>query len=258
MLKRYDFPYHGMKLRCYPDSHSASAAIYFSEWPDFREMQFIRRYLRNGDGFVDVGANVGVYSLLAASRVGAEGVVHAFEPMQRAFDRLTENIAINGLRQVHPHRMALSDVTGMVRLTEPGDDALVGIAAAGMEGGDEHVCCSTLDAVLGDAPISMIKLDVEGAEPLVLRGARNHLRAGNPPVMQIEMDGYSARYGLPTHEFIDEIVSQGYEIAIYDPTNNRLIATRRPWEHGVLNVLAIHRGAWPAVEARIAVDRATA
>lgn len=256
LLKHYDLPFHGLKLRCYPDSHSASAALYYSGLPDYREMQFMRRYLRPGDCFVDVGANVGVYALLAASIVGSTGAVHAFEPLQSTFDRLAENVAINRLDQVRCYRVALSDTSGVVHLTEPGDDSLVGIASSGMKHGTDEVACATLDSVFAGNSIAMMKIDVEGAEPLVLRGARGHLQAANPPVMQIEMDGYSSRFGLPTHEFIDEIFSLGYEIAIYDPKSNRLTSTHRPWEHGVLNVLAIHRDAWAAVEARTGAERA--
>lgn len=256
VLKHFDLPFHGLKLRCYPDSHSASAVLYFSGLPDFREMQFMRHYLRHGDCFVDVGANIGVYTLLAASIVGSAGVVHAFEPVQRTFDRLTENVVNNRLDQVHCHRLALSETPGTARLTNPGDDSLIGIASCSMDRGTDEVPCATVDSVLAGVSIAMMKIDVEGAEPLVLRGARSHLQAGNPPVMQIEMDGYSARYGLATHEFIDEIESYGYEIAIYDPQSHRLIATRRPWEHDVLNVLVIHRGAWTAVESRLGVARA--
>jgi hypothetical protein len=133
VLAYHDLPFHGTRLRCYADSHSASAALYFSGLPDYREMQFIRRYLRPGDCFVDVGANIGVYSLLAASIVGPGGMVHAFEPMKRTFERLVENVAMNALRHVQCHRLALSDAAGVVRLTEPGDDSLVGLAVPGME-----------------------------------------------------------------------------------------------------------------------------
>ena len=73
-----------MTLRCYPDSPSASAMIYCHDSPDFHEMNFIRRYLRAGDTFLDIGANIGVYSLLAASRVGPSGRVVAFEPAKQA------------------------------------------------------------------------------------------------------------------------------------------------------------------------------
>ena len=68
------------KIRCYPNSSSASKIIYFSAFPDFYEMGFMKDYLRPGDNFIDGGANIGLYTILAASLVGNNGKVVAFEP----------------------------------------------------------------------------------------------------------------------------------------------------------------------------------
>jgi FkbM family methyltransferase len=250
----FDLPFHGLKLRCHADSHSASAALYFSGLPDYREMQFIRRYLRPGDCFIDVGANVGVYTLLAASIVGPAGTVHAFEPMPRTHARLRENVEINGLAHVSCHGIALSEHVGPAQFAAPVDDSLPSLAYGQSPAAIIEVQCSTLDSAFPEGTITMMKLDVEGAEPLILRGASQHLAAGNPPVIQIEMDGFSTRFGIETHDFIDEIVARGYDIAIYDPDEHRLIATRRPWEHRVLNVLAIHQPSRDFVEQRLASE----
>lgn len=254
VLHHYDLEFHGLKLRCHRDSHSASAALYFSGLPDYREMQFMRRYLRPGDCFVDVGANVGVYTLLAASIVGARGTVHAFEPAPATFQRLCENTALNKLSVVHLHQIAVSDSAGNVEMTDPGDDALVRISTGLSEEQGSRIECVKLEDFLPATSMAMLKIDVEGAEPLVLRGARKHLAAGNPPVIQIELDGYSMHYGTTTHDFIDEIESWGYDIAVYDPEASLLIYTRTPWKFGVLNALAIHRASRDAVQARL-VDR---
>lgn len=107
----------GVALRCYPDSRSASSALYTGGRPDYHEMEFMAHFLRPGDGFVDVGANIGVYALLAASFVGQDGRVDAFEPVPIAFDRLRENVALNGLGQVHAHQVALGASAGTARIT---------------------------------------------------------------------------------------------------------------------------------------------
>src|SRR5207253_10176338 len=92
-------------VRCYPHSAGASNVIYFRlmEW---REMPFVLDYLRPGDVFIDVGANIGVYSLLASTIPDVEIV--AFEPATLAYQRLLENVRINGLHQVSAHNLAIS------------------------------------------------------------------------------------------------------------------------------------------------------
>lgn len=255
-LLHYDLAYHGLRLRCHRDSHSASAALYFSGLPDYREMQFMRRYLRAGDTFVDVGANVGVYSLLAAALVGPAGCVHAFEPMPSTLGRLRENVELNRLSHVHCHGLAVTDSSGRRRLTNTHDDCVVTLAPDGTGSErDPEIACTTLDEFLPDIGMAMLKVDIEGAEPLALRGAIGHLRRANPPVMQLEMDGYCKRFGISTWQFIEEIEAAGYRLHVYDPEANALIPTHRPWEHAVRNVLAIHHTRLEEVRLRLSVHR---
>lgn len=242
--KYWDIPFHGLILRCHRDSHSASAALYFNGMTDFNEMSFMKRYLRPGDIFLDVGANVGVYTLLAASLVGPSGTVHAFEPGTLALGHLRENIKINKLDGVTVHELGLSDLDGQAQLATDGDDCVASLVptANGLEtAGSTRIRCVTLDNHFKDQQFAMAKLDIEGAEPLAIRGAIAHLRAGNPPVLQIEMDGYSKKFGIETHDFIDELASLGYDVGLYDVSNNTIEFTRTPWLVGALNVLAVCR-----------------
>ena len=96
-----------LRLRCYPDSCGAGIMIYTNGWYDYDDMHFVHRYLRPGDAVIDVGANIGVYTLLAASVVGDQGKVVAFEPGRQSFARLQENVQLNGLHQVETRRAAV-------------------------------------------------------------------------------------------------------------------------------------------------------
>ena len=82
----------GLRLKCYPHSPQASAVIY-TGMPEYRDVHFVRDYLTAGDRFIDVGANVGVFTLTVASVAGS--VAEAFEPSSTAFPRLVENIELN-------------------------------------------------------------------------------------------------------------------------------------------------------------------
>ncbi|NEP54131.1 MAG: hypothetical protein F6K65_37215, partial [Moorea sp. SIO3C2] len=77
------------KIRCYPDSYSASAALYCGLY-DYDDMNFLLRYLRDSDSFIDIGANVGIYTLLAASKIKS-GLIYSFEALPKNFYRLKEN-----------------------------------------------------------------------------------------------------------------------------------------------------------------------
>jgi FkbM family methyltransferase len=245
----YDLPFHGLRLRCYPDSHSASAALYFSGLPDYPEMRFMQRYLRRGDVFLDVGANIGVYSLLAASLVGDEGSVHAFEPNERTYARLIENKALNQCHQLHCHRLALAGDNQPRAMTDSGDDCTASFAFSSASA-SAAVDCVALDEFLRDTTFAMAKFDIEGAEPIALGGSRAHLNRGNPPVLQLEMDGYSRRFGVSTDQLMAQLMDHDYRFAHYDAASNRLGHTLRPWEHGT-NALAIRRDRWDFVLARL-------
>lgn len=234
--------YHGLRLKCYPDSHSASGAIYFSGLPDYREMRFLLDYLRPGDHFLDVGANIGLYSLCAWSIIGPTGRIDAFEPAEQTASRLAENVRENGIENLTIHRMAVSDGEGYASFESTADDCTAHLAPESQEGPGEHqVPTVRLDRFLSNATIAMAKFDIEGHEPFALRGAEGLLRAGNPPVMQIEMAGYSRRYGIATSDLIRELAGWGYACGVYNPEARSITMTTEPWKIPVDNVLAVHR-----------------
>jgi len=106
--------FHGKKLNCYPDSTSSSSVIYFNGLPDYWEMKFIQAYLRPGDNFLDIGANVGVYTILATSCIGVDGSVDAFEPLDVTAGRIEDQLTLNQLGNVEVHRLAVSDVNQVI------------------------------------------------------------------------------------------------------------------------------------------------
>ncbi|MDH3464456.1 MAG: FkbM family methyltransferase [Gammaproteobacteria bacterium] len=235
-----DVSYHGLRLRCYADSHSASAALYFSGLPEYREMSFVVQYLRPGDRFLDVGANIGIYTLLATTRVGAAGYVHAFEPAYVPLQRLRENVALNNLNNVSVHAAAVAESNGNREFGFSGDDSTGRIrGAADRSIGGAEVTTVRLDDYFENENFTMAKFDIEGAEPLALRGAAKMLSKGNPPVIQVEMDGYCKRYGITTPEFISELSDFGYSVGIYCPSRCAVSYTNEPWKHTAVNVLAV-------------------
>ena len=232
--------FHGMKLNCYPDSTSSSSVIYFNGLPDYWEMKFIQAYLRPGDNFLDVGANVGVYTILAASCIGENGSVDAFEPMEATARRIEEQVSLNGLENVEVHRLAVGDQNQIVDFCYADNSAMMHMQRDGeSEAGALHVQGIRLDDFKPGKRYAMGKMDIEGAEPLALQGALNNLSQSNPPVWLLELAGYSKFYGMDSDEVIRFLKSNGFECGVYNPETRRVIYTDQPWNLGVQNILAI-------------------
>lgn len=149
------------------------------------QTEAIAASLAPGDVFFDVGANVGYYTLLASARVGARGRVVAFEPLVRNLSFLHRHLALNGATNVTVLPFACSAEAGYGTFQE-GADVATGHLDAGGGGGaggaGAPVHLVTLDGavkLLGVAP-TVIKIDVEGAEHDVLRGAAETLRTARP------------------------------------------------------------------------------
>ena len=158
---------------------------------EFAVTQLLRAYLSPGDVFVDVGANIGYYSVIAGGIVGSAGRVIAFEPSARVRARLERNIALNAMAElVEVRPEAVSNEDGLVRLVEPmnvNNDGLAYIDVRGNSSGVE-VPAIRLDAVneLTARPPALLKVDVEGGEPNVYRGAAGLLSQPEAPSILFE------------------------------------------------------------------------
>jgi len=152
------------------------------------ETRFVTAVVRPGDVFIDVGANVGWFTMLASTLVGEEGRVHAFEPRADTADHLEKSVVLNELQnQVTVHRFALSDAEGhqllvWTRNTEnPGGSFVVDhVPTPDME--VQPVLLRRLDDLQLER-VDFIKVDVEGAEMRVFRGAQTTLERCRPVVL---------------------------------------------------------------------------
>lgn len=243
---------NGLKLRCYPDSTSAALMLYCGGLPDYHEMRFMRHYLRPGDGFVDVGANVGIYTIYAAACVGYYGRIDSIEPGPMALSRLEENVRINRLPHVHVHPVAASAEEGRARFcgSQGTLNRLDAGTARGLTANEIEVHCVRLDSLLAGERYAMGKMDIEGAEPLALGGAEKMLEARNPPVWLLEMNGSLRHYGFTEEGLRDWLAARGYDLALYDSAKRRLEFPSEPWVSRP-NVLAIARAQREMVLGRV-------
>ena len=185
-----------------------------------------RSRVKAGMVVVDIGASVGIYTLIAASLVGESGKVYSFEPTPRTFDLLTKNIEMNGFSKiVDAKRIAVTDRNGKGTLSiykdclghntlfqNPGDQDLLEV---------ETTC---LDTALGaERKIDIVKIDAEGAEPYILRGMKNLIKQN--PQMNIFMEFapvHIHRAGINVEDFINEIHEYGFNFQRIDDLTGEL------------------------------------
>ncbi|WP_436644133.1 FkbM family methyltransferase [Microbaculum sp. FT89] len=172
----FDIEAEDIRLRAYPaDNHSDRVAMARGRLPDRDERAAIAPFLQRGGTFVDVGANIGLYALWAARRLGPSGRVIAIEPHPGTADRLAFNIAANGLANIRIVRAAAGAAEGTAALHASaggnvGQSSLIEDVAFRPEGHFEVSVRPLLD-ILADAAVSAIdvlKVDIEGYEDRAL------------------------------------------------------------------------------------------
>lgn len=156
---------------------------------EYAVTRLLRSYLQPGDVFVDVGANIGYYSTIAANIVGGSGRVFAFEPSDRIRARLLRNVALNEFTQVEVRSEAVSNRSGTVNLVEPESGKNDGLAFVDRSGSTGvSVAAIRLDDLpeLAQRVPALLKVDVEGGEPEVFAGAKSLLTRRDAPSILFE------------------------------------------------------------------------
>lgn len=166
-------PNKGLRWRTGSSVHGCWLGTYEHEQTDL-----IRRHVKPGMVAYDIGANAGYYTLLLSRLVGPSGRVYAFEPLPENLVNLTHHVSINGLANCKIVAAAVSDRTGMAGFRIAGSNSMGSLA----EGDAQQLRVPTISlddlaANLGVPPPDFVKMDVEGAEGLVLSGA-SRLLAG--------------------------------------------------------------------------------
>jgi FkbM family methyltransferase len=192
---------------------------FYGHYHERYEAALVQRLLVGDGVFWDIGANVGYFTLVAATALANRGQIIAFEPGKNAYTRLTENISLNDYGNIKTYPVAVSDREGEAVLHLAGDiaDSSASLYPAGQAQAGQEVCRTVaLDHFLkaeGLRPPDLIKLDVEGAELAVLQGARE-LIAQASPLLLIEMEEKNLLAAGASKAAIQQFLSRyGYRAA---------------------------------------------
>jgi FkbM family methyltransferase len=214
-------PVFGSRLYpAYADSIIAKHLMYRSEWFDWDMLHFLQAYLQPGDHFLDIGANTGLHTLLASTRIDptAGGRLTCLEPHPLNVRRLGHTLKINALDHATVHPIAASDTNGTLYLT--GSDVFAHLSHSTTAA--IPVATARLDDLLPDTPIHACKIDVEGAEWQVLRGATRLIESGHLPLLILEWRGHLENFGETAPDFTAWLQSQNYRLAAYDHATQTL------------------------------------
>lgn len=220
-------------------------------WEENETLWFVQS-IKPGDVVVDVGANVGYYTLIAGKLVGDTGRVYAFEPDPQGFELLRRNVQLNGLTNVVLEQKAASNETGTLKLflaeENKGDHRVYN-----PEG--ENRRSVTVDAVRLDdyfegreASVDFVKVDTQGAEYAILAGMQETLRTSDDVVMAVEYSPrHLAGFGASGIELLHLVEGLGF--SLYDlglgpvvplrPTAPRYLVPRRPDSARFTNLLLV-------------------
>jgi len=188
---------------------------------EYRDMAFAYHLLGHGDLFVDLGANVGSYTILVCGAAGADGI--AVEPLPAAFARLEANVALNGLRErVHCVNVGLANKKGTLSFSAD-FDTMNHVVDKAMAGGNSvQVKVVALDSLLKKEKPVLLKMDLEGYELPVLRGGSRVLARGSLLAVICEVNQAGNRYGHHPRELFLLMKKSGFKSFLFDPFSRRL------------------------------------
>lgn len=206
------------------------------------ETRHFTALLGQGYTVLDIGANIGYYTLIASRLVGASGRVFAFEPGKQTFARLSRNVAINNLQNTYLNDCALGDQTCEVTFYHsPGNNSGSNSLFLLERSGSEAVRMTTLDSFILQneiGHIDLVKMDVEGAEVKVLRGGMGLFSRRDAPLLMTEVNPACLQAaGTSADELFSMLREFGYRISEITSTGLRKLERWKRRTHG--NILAI-------------------
>lgn len=202
----------GFVLSFYPSSMSRVLWVgqYLSEENYREEQEFFRRYLRPDDDVIDVGANIGFFTLIFSTLVGKFGKVYAFEPHPRIYKYLQGNLVLNKVDNVYAFNLALGNKSGTVKFSDKKGDDINSVVVDDDSG--ITVPAKRLDAVgIESVSVSLLKIDVEGYEKFVLEGAGHTLQ--KVQCIYIEsIERHFLKFGYKLCDLLNILINQGFQI----------------------------------------------
>ncbi len=195
----------------------------YTKLQDFNEMMFLLHFLDDSMCFIDVGSNIGSYSVLAAVETGSK--VYSFEPSKKAFDYQKKNIDINGIQnKVKLFNCGLSSKEEVVSFTKE-LDTINRVSTEKTKVSTETLKFYSFDSIIEVDTNSLMKIDVEGYESEVLLGMKKALNSKFLKAIIIELNGLGEKYGFSDIEIHELLMKNNFLPYAYNPYDRNLSKT---------------------------------
>jgi hypothetical protein len=193
----------------------------YAGFAEYQDMLFLLHALRSEETFVDIGANIGVYTILASKVIRANSI--SFEPIQNAFDRLEDQVRINRIDHlVRIENKGVGEKSETLFFTN-NNDTVNKVSLAGNVANTTEIEVIALNDVLKKNEKYFIKIDVEGFEHKVILGAGDILSSSNTLGLIIELNGSSEEFGSSNSEIHNKLLSFNFYPVSYDPISRLLV-----------------------------------
>ncbi len=184
----------------------------------------IRRVLKEGDVFLDLGANIGYFTMLASSLVKASGKVIVFEPNPQNQQLIYSSLIESCVENVTVYPYAVSDVAAILRFTTIGSNG--GIITEKSKKSPQHLLVPSvvLDEILGnELKIDLIKIDVEAHEPEAVRGMEGLIKKLRPKIIT-EFHPWAMKINstVPPVAYLEQLIGFSYQLSVIEPSGNCL------------------------------------
>lgn len=233
LIKVPSFMFHlagsDLKFSVNPKDDSVGKYIFLGSY-ETETLLFSSRFIDKGDHVLDIGANIGYFTVLFSTYVGSSGEVHSFEPSRREFIHLCNNISTNKITNVFLNQMAVSDQDGITELNILDEDcfgaynSIGGITHQHVKQASNHteitrkIKIDTYLNLFSKINPSLVKIDVEGHEKQVLEGMQFLLKSLNAPCLVVEIcEGTHQDEQDSAQNLLNYLKNFGYEL--FSPAN---------------------------------------
>lgn len=240
--------HNGIKILAYPQVETC-LALFVTGYYEPNEFSYLNGLLGPGMVFIDIGANLGLYSLFASTLVGKHGTVLAIEPSEREFQRLKANLELNPGSNISPMQLGLSNQSSERHLriadeVHSGHNTFGDFAYAGVrQEGQQRARVQRLDDVVRKAGlkrVDVIKMDAEGHELFVLEGAVETINRFKPTLFVELVDRSLSLQGCTSDQVWDFLIRNGYQIYQFDAVTGLPVLAGKKQVYQE-NIVAIHR-----------------